>query len=121
MRGARIASASGIPNSITLRITWLVAEMMRGPPAAPATICTVPCASSTMVGDMAESIRLPGSILFASPCTRPNMFGLPGCTAKSSISSFIMKPTLARYTPLPHELLSVVVVDTALPSPSTTE
>ena len=48
--------------------------------------------SSTIVGDIALSIRLPGWIAFASPCTRPNMFGLPGCAAKSSISSFRKKP-----------------------------
>ena len=34
----------------------------------------------------------PGWIAFCSPCTSPNMFGLPGCAAKSSISSFMKKP-----------------------------
>ena len=33
---------------------------------------------STMVGVMDESGRLPGWIALASPCIRPNMFGVAG-------------------------------------------
>src|SRR5205085_2588524 len=60
-------------------------------------------------------------IAFASPCTSPNMFGLPGCAAKSSISSLRKNPAALTYTPEPKSALSVVVVATALPAASTTE
>src|ERR1035441_8498852 len=46
--------------------------MIVGPPAAPVTISSLPCGSSTIVGSIAESMRLPGRIAFASPCTSPN-------------------------------------------------
>ena len=94
--------------------------MIRGPPPAPATRRSSPFASSTIVGDIDDSIRLPGSILFAAPCTRPNVFGDPGFAVKSSISLLSRKPAPATVTPLPNAVLSVVVIATAMPLPSTT-
>ena len=49
--------------------------MIVGPPAPPTTSSTWPRGSSTIVGVIAESMRLPGAIAFCSPCTSPNMFG----------------------------------------------
>jgi hypothetical protein len=46
--------------------------------------------------------------------------GLPGFTAKSSISLFMRKPAPAIVTPEPNHQLRVVVGATALPSTSTT-
>ena len=40
-------------------------------PGVPVIIRSVPAESSTMLGVIADSIRLPGSIAFASPCTSP--------------------------------------------------
>ncbi len=54
-----------------------------------------------MVGVIDESGRLPGWMAFASPCTRPNMFGVPGFDAKSSISLFSRKPRPGTVMPLP--------------------
>ena len=95
--------------------------MIRGPPRLPTTSSNEPSRSRTIVGDIALSMRLPGWIAFASPCTSPNMFGLPGCAAKSSISSLRKNPAALTYTPEPKSALSVVVVATALPAASTTE
>ncbi len=54
-----------------------------------------------MLGVIADSIRLPGAIALASPCTRPYMLGLPGAVAKSSISSLSRKPAPVTVTALP--------------------
>ena len=54
-----------------------------------------------MVGVIAESGRLPGSIAFASPCTSPNIFGAFGLDVKSSISSFSRNPRPGTVMPLP--------------------
>ena len=59
--------------------------VMVGPPGVPTTARSSP-SCTTMVGVIDESMRLPGSILLGSPCTRPKMFGEPGLTEKSSIS-----------------------------------
>src|SRR5262245_61786272 len=74
-----------------------------------------------MVGVIDDSMRLPGSILFAAPWTRPNVFGAPGLVAKSSISLLSKKPAPVTVTALPHDVLSVVVSATAMPPPSTTD
>ena len=75
--------------------------MMVAPPGVPTTSDSLPRRSATMVGHIEDSMRLPGSIAFASPCTSPNWFGLPGLAAKSSISSLSRKPAPATTTPLP--------------------
>ena len=51
--------------------------MMRDPPGLPSTSNSLP-SFTTIVGVIDESGRLPGAIAFASPCTRPNMFGVAG-------------------------------------------
>ena len=60
-----------------------------------------------MVGDIDDSIRLPGSIAFAVLPTTPKAFGTPGFTLKSSISSFSRKPAPSTTTPLPKPKFSV--------------
>ena len=70
---------------------------------------------------MAESIRLPGSMAFRSPCTSPNWLGVPGLAAKSSISLFRTKPAPVTVTLLPYQELMVVVTATAFPWASTME
>ena len=47
--------------------------------------------------------------------------GSPGRVAKSSISLFHRNPRPGATRALPKESLSVVVIDTAIPEPSTTE
>ena len=49
---------------------------------------------SRIVGIIELSGRLPGAIVLASDCVKPNIFGEPGCAVKSSISSFKKKPSL---------------------------
>ena len=56
------------------------------PPAAPVTSTSAPAESSTRVGVMLESMRLPGAIALRSPCTSPIAFTAPGAVVKSSIS-----------------------------------
>ncbi len=70
---------------------------------------------------MELSILFPGSILFASPPTAPNILGTPGFIEKSSISLFRKNPAPATTTLLPYKPLSVVVTATAFPSLSITE
>ena len=77
------------------------AVMMREPPQPPTSIMTEPSGSSTMVGDMDDSMRFPGAIALASHWTRPNMFAVPGWAAKSSISLFMKKPASGTQTPEP--------------------
>jgi hypothetical protein len=48
----------------------MTAVMMRLPPGVPRIIQGLP-SRVTMVGDIEDSGRLPGSILLASPCTSP--------------------------------------------------
>ena len=94
--------------------------MIRPPPGAPSTSRTFP-SLTTIVGVIDDSMRLLGAIAFALPPTRPNMLGVPGRAAKSSISSLSRKPQPATTSALPNVLLIVVVHATALPSLSTTE
>src|SRR5256886_316725 len=111
-------------------MTWYTAVGMRDPPGEPNTSCSPPLGSSTMDGVMADNMRLPGAMAFASP-GKPNLFGLvqgeanrlglPGAVMKSSISSFNRNPAPVTVTALPKSLFSVVVQDTAFPSASTTE
>ena len=95
--------------------------MMRGPPGLPTTSISRPSGSSTMVGVIDDSIRLPGPTALASPCTSPNMLGWPGADVKSSISLLRKKPAPSTTTRDPKPPLRVVVTDTAVPSASTTE
>ncbi len=102
-------------------MAWNTVVMMNGPPLAPVTSSGRRSRSRTMVGVMAESMRLPGAMALASPCTRPYMFGVPGRAAKSSISLFSRNPAPATVTADPYQPLIVVVSATALPRSSVTE
>lgn len=53
------------PESRTWMMFWMVAVMMREPPAAPMARWRVWSGYSMMVGDMDESGRLPGRMKFA--------------------------------------------------------
>jgi hypothetical protein len=52
---------------MTLEITWYTWVMIVGPPGVPTTMNSFPAESRTTLGVMADSIRLPGAIEFASP------------------------------------------------------
>src|SRR5699024_6559696 len=76
-------------------------------PIAPAKL---PCGSSTITGDMDERGRLPGAMaLAAAP---------PGCQEKSV--SWLLSSIPPATRPEPKYDSIVVVIETALPSPSTT-
>jgi len=74
--------------------------MMVGPPGLPVTRTSWP-SFVTRVGVMDESGRLPGTMALASPWMRPNMFGVPTCEVKSSISLFMRMPVPGMVTPEP--------------------
>src|SRR3989338_8075628 len=95
--------------------------MMRGPPCAPRIKNNSPEGSSTMLGDIDDSIVLAGAIELASPPTRPNKLGIPGCMEKSSISLFSTMPVPSATTQEPNVALIVCVVLTAFPHGSTTD
>ena len=86
--------------------SFATVEIIVGPPGEPSTIRSLPCLV-TMVGDMAESGRLPGAIALFGPWMRPNPLGTPTLLVKSSISSFMAKPRPLMTTPDPKEKLSV--------------
>jgi hypothetical protein len=94
--------------------------MMRLPPGVPTTSTALP-SRDTMVGVIELSMRLPGATALAVPPVRPNLFGAPAFTLKSSISLFSRNPAPVTTWPFPYAPFSVVVVATALPSASTTE
>src|SRR5438034_11000496 len=102
-------------------MTWYTAVGMRDPPGEPNTSCSPPLGSSTMDGVMADNMRLPGAMAFASPCTSPNRLGLPSAVMKSSISSYNTNAAPVTLTALPKSLSSGVVQETAVPSAVTTE
>jgi len=93
---------------------------MRLPPGVPTIIQGLP-SRCTMVGVIELSGRLPGSILLASPCTRPYKFGTPGLAVKSSISSLSSTPVPLAVTRAPNQSFSVYVTAMALPNPSAME
>ena len=70
------------------------------------------CESNTIVGDMLERGRLPGSTLLAAAPTRPNALGTPGARAKSSISLLSTTPVPGTTTFEPKEVLMVAVMAT---------
>src|SRR5213594_3479253 len=83
--------------------TWYTAVGMRDPPGEPNTSSSPPVGSSTMEGVIADNMRLPGAMAFASPCTSPNRFGLvqgeanaitPGKRMLSAMTpSIVLDPT----------------------------
>ena len=92
---------------------------IRLPPGVPSTATR--CGPIRKVGDIEESGRLPGAIAFASSPTRPNAFGTPGFTEKSSIWSFSMKPVPGTIIVLPNGRFTVCVTAARLPSRSMIE
>ena len=80
--------------------------MIRGPPGLPSTSHSAP-SRSTIVGAIDDIGRLPGAIALALPCTRPNRFGAPGLTVKSSISLLSRNPVPGATTPAPKLPFSV--------------
>ena len=102
-------------------MAWNTVVMMNGPPLAPVTSSGRWSLSRTMVGVIADSMRLPGAMALASPWTRPYMFGVPGFAAKSSISLFRRNPPPVTVTADPYQPLRVVVRATAFPRLSATE
>ena len=95
--------------------------MIVAPPGVPVTANSAPSGSSTMLGDIDDSIRFPGAIALFSPCTSPNWFGVPGLAARSSMSLLSRNPAPGTVTLLPKNELTVVVTETAFPSASTME
>ena len=113
-RGAHGVRRRPSRSRATFDSSWKTAVMMRDPPAAPSTASTCPPgpehdASATST----RACACRGAMAFGSPCTRPNMFAVPGTVAKSSISSLSTKPSPGTVTPLPNHALSVVVRATA--------
>ena len=94
--------------------------MMVAPPGVPLTRKSAPSASSTIVGLIADSMRLPASTAFRSPCTRPNWFGVPGFAEKSSMVLLRKNPAPSTTTFPPYHEFRLVVTATALPAASTT-
>src|SRR5579883_3266145 len=92
--------------SITFSTASVTPVMMCEPPGAPMTMNSLPSLSS-IVGIMEERGRFMGWIALASPCTSPNIFGVPGLDAKSSISLFIKKPAPGMVTPQPKPPFNV--------------
>ncbi len=74
-----------------------------------------------MVGVMEERGRLPGAMALAALWMRPKALGVPALEVKSSISSLRRKPRGSTVTPEPKPKVRVEVLETALPSASTTE
>jgi hypothetical protein len=76
------------------------------PPGVPITI-TALLSCKSMVGDMDESMRLPGCISLAVLPTTPKILATPGLTLKSSISLFNKNPAPSTTTPEPYAQLMV--------------
>ena len=93
--------------------------MMRLPPGVPST-ATLP-GDSMMVGVIELSMRLPGSGALASKPITPNAFGVPGFSAKSSISLLSSTPVPDGTSPEPNSRFTVCVAETRLPSASRIE
>ncbi len=120
--GARPPSSGpGSRSRCGWRRSGTIVVMIVAPPGVPVTRSVRPSGSTTMVGVIADSMRLPGAMALASPCTSPNWFGTPGFEVKSSISLFSRKPAPRTTTFDPNQLLIVVVTATAFPSRSTIE
>ena len=79
-------------------------------PACPTTSNSLPVGSSTIVGVIAESIRLPGAIGVGVALHQPHMFGRPGAVVKSSISSLSRNPAPGDRDRAAVEVVEVVVM-----------
>ena len=111
-RGAATASGSVIPRSMRFMRICVTVVMIVDPPGEPTTNRTSP-SSSTIVGDIDDRGRLPGSTMFGS-------VGF-GRKLKSVSSLFSRKPRPGTVMPDPPVDSIVSVYATALPHWSTTE
>lgn len=93
--------------------------MMRLPPGVPST--AIRSRDTRKVGVIELSMRLPGAGALASKPITPNALGVPGRSAKSSISLLSSTPVPRGMNPEPYVRLTVWVAATRLPSPSMIE
>src|SRR6476661_4066079 len=91
--------------------------MIDDPPGDPVTSSRRPAPSITIVGDIELRGRLPGCTRLATGVPS----GLRGVNEKSVSWLLSRKPAPGTITPLPKELSTVVVIDSALPYWSTIE
>ena len=105
-----MAAWIGMPRSTTFEMTCARVGMMRVAPGDPMTMKGRPCGSSTSVGLMLDSMRLPGWIELTEP----------GFRSKSSMSSPMMMPVPGTTTPDAKNMLIVFVTATMFPSRSIT-
>ena len=80
-----------MPKSMTLRIVISTVLMIVRPPGVPVTMNSLP-SLATIVGDMLDSMRLPGRARFGSVPISPCSLVSPGPALKSPISLFSRKP-----------------------------
>ena len=93
--------------------------MMRLPPGVPSTATL--SALVMKVGVIELSIRFPGCGALASKPITPNALGVPGFSAKSSISLLSSTPVPGGISPEPNSRFTVWVPATRLPSASMIE
>jgi len=93
--------------------------MMRVPPGVPITATL--SALLMKVGVIELSMRLPGCGAFASKPITPNALGVPGFSAKSSISLLSSTPVPDGTSPDPNSRFTVCVTAARLPSASMIE
>ena len=93
--------------------------MMRLPPGAPSAVTCL--GENISVGVIELSMRLPGTTALASKPITPKALGVPGLSAKSSISSLSNTPVPGGTRPEPYSRLIVCVAETMLPSASMIE
>ena len=91
MRGASTASCTFMPWSTTLRMVCSTVLMMVRPPGLPVTSTRRP-SRVTMVGDMLDSMRLPGPARLGSVPMSPKSVVMPGPALKSPISLLSRNP-----------------------------
>ena len=94
--------------------------MIRPPPGPPTTMNSLP-SFVRMLGVMDDNGRLPGWIAFASPCTRPNIFGSPWL--RGEIVHFVVQQKSKSRSRNPASVAAIQCVRkaTAFPALSTME
>src|SRR5690606_25023858 len=117
-RGLAATSCADRPSSYP-RMPSRTSVMMRLPPGAPSAVTL--SGENMEVGVIELSMRLPGSTALASKPITPNALGVPGFSAKSSISSLRITPVPGGTRPDPYSRLIVCVAETMLPSASMIE
>ena len=74
-------------------------EIILAPPEAPNTSLTRLLLSTTIIGDMEESGRLPGAIKFASLGAYPNMLFKPGVLKSFIVLEYMIPVCSPTYEP----------------------